>query len=339
MYGVKSRGSFGVRSYSSGRSAAIAAARQKTSRASQVAKARTTNKPVRRVYKKLYTAPKTKTGANRSAISILAKQVRRLQLQKWGFLQHQHQHVEVPQIKTPTMEHPCAFMINDFYNGSKLFRGSLDIGGIPSLDQTMAFNHVNYAVGVAQAYHFNIERTTEEISNVQYLPKSTFIRMDIRMAGVARAQMKTPITFKVTLFTMRDGYQASTIRNYNLPNSLGAYSHMVTSDPTYRNHFNSKFQKVLYSKQCKFYPPRGYASEDQSISSDVKKTIVLKHTFPPKPMTPDFNTATSGAPFWASMPIDVPIWCLISTDNESSSAFIMSIERFISWRDQHGVAS
>ena len=316
-----------------------ASARQKVSRAAAVAKARTTNVGVKRVYRRARTAPRTKVGANRSAIAVLAKQVRKLQLQKWGFLQHQHQHVVVPQMLNPLMQNPVAFMINDFYNGSKLFRGSLNTAGVPTLNDTMAFQHVNYAVGVSSAYHFNIERTTEEISNVQYLPKSTFIRLDIAMAGIARAQMKVPITFKMTLFTMRDGYQASTIRNYNLPSSLGAYSHMITSDPVYRNHFNSKFQKVLYSKQCKFYPPRGYATEDGTISSDLKKTLVIKHTFPAKPMTPDFNTATSGAPFWASMPIDVPIWCLISTDNEVPTAFTISLERFVSWRDQHGVAS
>ena len=79
------------------------------------------NKPVRKAYKKR--APSSKTGQNKTAIMTLSRQVKGLQNSKYGDMQRHAQYCTIIGSRLPNRAQPLAFLLNDLTLGSSIYAG------------------------------------------------------------------------------------------------------------------------------------------------------------------------------------------------------------------------
>jgi len=296
------------------------------------------NTAVRRVYKK--TAPKTAPKRNQIAINTLAKQVRNLQLAKYGRAQWQHQHMVFTADNTLTnmtlkQISPRAFCVNNFYNSSKIYTGTV-AGTAPdqiaSYASTANFSTVGVDSLFQNIYDWNYKQSQDTLSNVSYLPIKTNIK--IRFRCVDNGPSAIPVRCRVTVFKFKSGSFNNAVLSH-LPTNLGAYSYMVDRNPATRNYFNTHdYHEILCDKWVSF-------KQQDVAKTDIEKTVMIPIRFPgQKPLDVDVSTTTPATQdFTDNISKKDQIWCLISTDAATDTRVDFQMERWIHWRDQHGVGS
>lgn len=296
------------------------------------------NTAVKRVYKK--TVPKTAPKKNMMAINTLAKQVRNLQLSKYGRAQWQHQHMVFTADNTLTnmtlkQVSPRAFCVNNFYTDSKIYTGTV-AGTAPNQVASYATTANFTTVGVdslfSNVYDWNYKQSQDTLSNVSYLPIKTNIK--IRFRCVDNGPSAIPVRCRVTLFKFKTGSFNNTVQSH-LPTNLGAYSYMVDRNPTTRNYFNThEYHEILCDKYV-------YFKQQNAAQTDVERTLMIPLQFPgKKPLDVDIAASTPGSTdFTDNISKKDQIWCLISTDATTDSRVDFQMERWVHWRDQHGVGS
>lgn len=301
-----------------------------------VVRRRSTNAPVK---KKLITKKTNRAAAatNKAAIMTLSKQVKNLQLQRYGFKQFQHQHItgisegSTLDHMTPNITKPYAFLVNDFYNAAGIWYGGVT-NQAPVLTHEMKFNRVENDLDIATSYLWNHKQQMENVSQTQYLPISS--TMQFKIAITADVTFTVPVRCRIQIFkfknqTVNGKFQMS------LPYNLGAYWHLCDTNPTSRNHLNTnEYHQVVYDRSVLFKPTIDHAS-----ASVEERYLKAKIQFPAKAVKLDDTTDPTGQKLYNVIPSKDQYWCIISADTFSANRVKVFVERWNVWRDSIGVGS
>lgn len=301
-----------------------------------VIRKRYSNAGVRKALAAKPTKPKPAAKTNKNAIMVLSKQVRSLQLQRYGFKQFQHQHMlnaafPNSSYMAPDIHHPYAFLVNDFFNASKVFRGTITSGS-PVLEEVLQFSKVISDLDIDTQYLWNNKQQHDQVSSQQYLPITS--TMKFRVEYVTDVDFVRPIRVRIQVFKFKN----QTVNGkftMSLPYNLGAYWHMCDRNPTNRNHLNTaEYHDVVVDKSVYLKPSflySGVTSNDRYLNCKIY--------FPPKEVKLDLTSDPLGQNVYNTIPTKDQYWCLISTDAETNNRVKVYLERWNVWRDNNGVGS
>jgi len=288
---------------------------------------------------------KTKTKAIRSnAISVfkLAKQVKALQMSQYGAKQSNIQNLVVDYL-TPTASAPLLFDTTDF----TCYRSALNNQGCQVYQED--------AVGtVPGASGFNIqdwfgnpfwERQNQDVIDTgKYLP--LYVKYTIRIEG-QRSLDNTRVRFD--LFSAKSkaivpSQGGAPSGNVVMPSALVHMHDMA--NPT-----KNKLNPFYFTK----YGSKTYFINSTKTDPNTKGTTgnIFYHTFVVRPKKPRMQAMTN--PFNPELgnpevpdgnygplnvSVDQPLWCMISTDDESAigDRVQINISRHCVWRDGQGAA-
>lgn len=292
----------------------------------------TSNKSVKRVYRKARTEPKTKTGQNKSAIMTLARQVKNLQNQRFGEIQNAtNTFVLDSALKLPEPALPVCFMVNDFYNDAPVWKGvHYPLSGDVGYSQVATSERPSYQSDLLDQYEWNARNNSESVSDIEYKP--IYRRMNFHIESNLSGSY-APMKLRFTLFRLRPVALATNQIDCQLPSRLGAYRYLADSSQTYKqNKFNPRFHQVIYDK---------WVVIKSDSTSPTKSTFVsIPYKFPANTVIrPDFTNLPNGQTFWTNVPQNEIVWCMISVSGNATHPIISKITNnsFISWRDKHGV--
>lgn len=297
--------------------------------------------------------------ANRKAIYTLAKQVKDLQLERYGEKQYQQQACKIYPNNAvpntyPTLENPFLFAANAFYNNTMLFRGQVQGNGEatftnagpvgPGLNYTLAKADFDNNL-LNDQYNWNAFNSQQQVSPIEYLP--IYAKYKFRFHGNIGNMpggpftIATPFRYRITMFKIKRTPTPNLVKDLSLPDRLGAYWHMCDDNLLNRNYFSKSYHKIIADKWVTFQPPAD-PSANASIFKDVHINIPFEADKPIRPLMLDVPI---GQQFWTNVPEKDIIWCLISTNLPNShytvSNFMpnIQIERTLMWRDAHGVTA
>ena len=328
--------SYGVKKTTFGNRRSLTKSRQSKARAKSVAKARgrLANKPVKRAY---FRRPVTKQ-SNYSAISTLARQVKQLQLSRYGFKQFQHQHVGYsndPNLTSLSLTQaaPLAFMANNFYDQASLWYGTKS--GVPpnqvaSYALTGRWNRVRNDSGLDPVYNWNQKQEDDTVSHIHYLPISTTMKFRFKCSSSGPNQ--TPIRCRVTILSLKSSSDVTNI-HAELPTTLGAYAHLVDKDPLTRQYLNThQFHKIIHQKDLYFPQPN-------VTHNNIERLFTYKHMFTGNQAVEFDKTNEPNEDMRHNIPQNKQVWVIISTDNTDNTRLSITMERWNVWRDPHGVGN
>jgi hypothetical protein len=298
-----------------------------------IVRKRTTNSAI---VKKYNTKAKPTTNINKSAIMTLSKQVKALQLQRYGFRQFQHQHFLNPPYPhlnyiSPTVTLPHCFLLNDFYTGTKIYRGTVT-GGAPTLESPLEWTKVISDLDIGTQYLWNNKQQQDTVSSIHYLPISTTIRL--RVEYQSNADFVRPIRVRMQVFKFKN----QTVNGkftMSLPYNLGAYWHMCDRMPSNRNHLNTaEYHDVVIDKSVYLTP-----SFNHTGTTVIDKYLDCKVQFPAKEVKLDLTADPTEQKVYNVIPTNEQYWCLISSDSDDIARLKVFGERWNVWRDANGVGS
>lgn len=307
----------------------------KTTIAKAIAKRRT-NLAVKKTY---FRKPINKN-SNYNAINTLSKQVRMLQMARYGFKQFQHQHmsyVSDPTLTTLSLAQvsPLGFMLQNFYDGAGIWYG-LKTGVAPnqiaSYAQTAKWNVVRNDNGLAPQYNWNQKQEEDNLSTVAFLPLSTTLKFRFRCISSGPSQ--TPIRVRVTILKLKTSADRTDLLS-SLPSTLGAYANLVDRNPETRQYLNThKFHTIVKEYNILF-------PQTDVVKTDIERQITYKHIFDGKTAVEFDKTSEPNLDMRHNIPMHEQIWCILSTDNANTdgSRLNVQMERWNTWRDQHGIGS
>jgi len=318
---------------------------------------RKSNKPVKTIYKKHSSEPKTKTSLNKSAILTLAKQVKTLQLNRYGDRQYQYQVARMVPSSVPgsgpTLKNPIFFCASSFFDKEPIYRGFVDQGGNASFQQvgtapsnTIAFRKPAYDIDIKKEFQWVEQQAGKNtVSRIEYLP--LYMNYKISFMGVMSARDQ-PLRYRITMFRTKRQPAASTVKNFGMPTAAGAYWYMCADDYNQRNHFSKSFHEIISDKWVTFNPPETHFQNTsggpvaEQTQRPIRKFINMNYTFKTnKPYKPNLYNDPGPQSFWTNIEEDECIWVLISSniDTDSQTQGIqptIQIERSLAWRDNSG---
>lgn len=311
---------------------------------------KTTNRPVRKAYK-ANRLPKSKAGQNKKAIFTLARQVKRLQVNDEGDLQHQHQRLQLfgnyttpPDLnQMPELEAPLCFCANNFYpNGAhspcQYYKVFVDPAGEP--DFTAGSNFQKTAMlpftTLGQQYQWNALNATQEVSRTEYMP--TRARYSFVFSGQTQpfydnlsqgAVIQPAIRFRVTFFKLRPSavrINSGLVSNVNLPKYGGAYGRMCADQAQDRNYFSKHLHQIVADKWIVIKRPDTIndasfeITPTELVTKAFRKTLRFdiphKHLARGKTLRPNMgpDTLPLNSTFNTMIPMSEQLWCIISSN-------------------------
>lgn len=325
-------------------------------------KAQTTNKPVMKKMKPPAKKEKTVDGRQTNAIMTLSKQVRSLQLSKYGLVQNNRQlaiftyNPSISEGQFPLQDKPIAFLMQNLENNQRVYEGT--ITPIPG----STFSDAGYATTT----NFTVPQQVNNLSNqwqwnrhdrqsntdirVGYLPLARYFEIRTSIEPDANLSLLKPARINIKLIKMRPSTYRTQSSNlqYNLPNALGAYGNLlvrptVTNNFT-RNYLNKEIHEVLFNKDI-YITPKNQASFTTDTPGTGRRqycyTHRFKYTFKPKfiKSAVDIPEEDSSA-MWTHIPVHDQVWCLISSDCDQDYLTRLTAKMSISshnyWRDNVG---
>lgn len=302
-----------------------------------VAKNRYKNK---KVTSKLRRGPtKSIIKGNKSAIFALSKQVKTLQLEKFGNKQYQYQSciLPYPDGGTPMNTAPVAILLTSFYNDTEVYRGTVSPGptpplGTPVLNVAGNFRKQVYDTDLLDQYQYN-ERLNADttVSKIEYLP--VFTKLKVQLKG--RILQTDPIIrYRFTVMKVKRLPPANATKDLTMPYALGALWHLAEDDPSIRNYFSKSYHTVLYDKWISIVPPSSVGA-----TSTLYRSIEIPYSFPVKSVKMNLSAAPANQKVWTNIPEADQVYLIISC----SAPFIPNIDVHLSrqliFRDNHGVTS
>lgn len=316
---------------------------------------RRTNKPVKTIYKKHSQEKKapTKADVNKKAITTLARQVKTLQLNRYGDRQYQYQVARMVPSSVlgtgPTMKNPLFFCASSFYDNEPVYRGTVSAAGVPSFvvagtapNNEVRFKKPTFDIDIQNQYQWAEQQAGKTtVSRIEYLP--LYMNHTIRIQGQINNR-QVPLRYRFTMFKTKLMPEANNAKDFAMPRSAGAYWYMCSDNFQLRNHFSKSFHTVLQDKWLKINPPvqvnpGAQDAEDRRIS--FQKNITMRHTFKTaKPYKPNLFNDPPNQSFYTNVAEDEIIWIMISSniDNDAFPGIqpTITIERSLGWRDNSG---
>lgn len=300
------------------------------------------------------TAPK----ANTNAIVALSKQVRDLQLNRFGNLQRQVQSCTLTSQNNDDMPYthsPLFFCFNDFYDVQPVYKASVSAGlqTVPVFTQVKSMRKQNYNTNLEDKYEFNQRNNQDTVSQLEYLPVSCNLRMQFH--GDFEGNYQFPVRYRITIFKLKNAPNQSSAIDVALPATMGALWKMCEDDPNKRNHFSKQYHQVLVDRWLTIKPPTVQDSTAaQNVVRRVYRNLNINYTFPrgkadkPKSLKPNkeppIPPATDQETLWSNIAQEDLIWCLISCNSTGDTQnpavypqFNIDMQRKLVWRDRHDV--
>lgn len=313
------------------------------------------------VYNKLAAKGKPKITApraNTNAIVELSKQVRSLQLSKFGNIQRQVQSCQLSSQNNdnmPTNSKPLFFCFNDFFDNQPVYQAKVTAGvaAVPTFSQVKSFRKQMYNTNLEDKYEFNQRNNQDTVSQLEYLPLSCNLRMQFH--GDFEGTYQYPVRYRVTIFKLKNAPNQSSAIDVALPASMGALWLMCEDNPTKRNHFSKQYHTILLDQFITIKNPVVQNSDDaDKVVRRVYRNLNLNYTFPrgkasnPKSLKPNKEPpvppATDQETLWSNIDQTDLIWCLISCNSTGDTqnppvypAFNIDMQRSLAWRDRHDV--
>lgn len=327
-------------------------ARQRTARQAAFKKARTKNKPVAKALRAPRPVRKSVTGRNRLAIGTLAKQVRTLQIERFGYKQT-HRLITLfdpnytPGIgkgQTPEPLQPLAFMVNDFTK-HQWYKGVVTptIG----VQDNGTANTMDDNPSIPNAYNWNKHNRDLTVDIREgYMPVAKYFTLRTEVTIPPTTQI-SPMRLRIQFFQfVRYRTQATFASTYGLPTTLGAYQSlcaMPVIDQTFgRNKLNPEIHKVLLDKYIYVTPPQGDKWVHSGTPTKYTKVMNFKQYFPSKFLKTTVDGGSELTDLWGHIPVQDQIWCVISSDKDKyfqeTIRFQMSLTENQYWRDSSGIA-
>ena len=293
---------------------------------------KTGNVAVKRVYRKTKAVPKRKTDVNKKAIMTLARQVKNLQNQRYGEVQTGIQILQLGnQSQFPEENFPICFALNDFYNATPVYKGTLS-QGVPGYSQVSSFNRLSYQSDMNDQFEWCARMNSDDVSSIEYKPIST--RLDF---SVLFNNMNTPdmdVQMRITLFRVKPVTLEGSV-DCSLPSRLGAYRGLCAPyGSVVANYFTPRLHEVIYDKKVRLKNDNDTVKREVHFS--IPYTFKTKHV-----IRPDFTTLPAGQVFITAVPQNEIIWCMISCNTQAFNKFNangINIRRMLKWRDKHGIA-
>lgn len=281
----------------------------------------TSNKPVKKIYKKKYVP---KVAKNKSAIMTLSRQVRNLQNQRLGEIQSHTQYLILQGDSRPLAARPILFGLNNFYD-QPVYAGTQN-AGVASYSQVATLQRQTFRSDLNDEYEWNARRNSDTVSPIEYKP--IFTRLNFTFSFNTSSISLEPRRVRITILKVKP-YISSNKLSVELPQALGAYRWLANQPWDGKNYFDKKYHTILYDKFINVKKP------DSGVSTIVRECRI-DWKFPVgMVLKPDIDS-TAGQNFWTNTKTSDQIWCMISTDADSSLT-ACNIGKFDVWRDPHGV--
>jgi hypothetical protein len=292
------------------------------------------NKPVRKAYKKR--APSSKTGQNKTAIMTLSRQVKGLQNSKYGDMQRHAQFCALIGSRLPNRAQPLAFLLNDLTLGSSIYQGQAPVAGIPNFSISNVLTPYTYATDLADQYEWNAKQNTELVSALVYKP--IFVRFNFNIQSIFPDDT-LGYRLRFSIIKLKP-YNASNKVDCSLPSTLGAYRNLASnSTAPLKNNFNPTYHNVIYDKwvTIKANHTQGeYQSHNISIPFKFPERMVCR---------PDITSTPVAQNTWTNIPISQQYWLLVSAGDVNSddaptcvNLGQINVAVFQTWRDAHGTS-
>lgn len=231
------------------------------------------NTAVSKVYK-ARRKPKTLKAANKTAITVLAKQVKKLAAQDEGDIQYQYQRMNlypdfsspIDMTQMPEEDGALGFCANNFYDVTshspcRMYKGNVNNLGVPvfvasnnvgtTTSGTFTKEAMQPASSLLHAFQWQAMNASQTVSATEYMPLSA--RYNFVFSGSAQTNPtdNSPIRFRVTFFKFRPSavrINTSVVSNVSCPTNLGAYWRMCRDQPTARNYFSKNLHQIVSDK-------------------------------------------------------------------------------------------
>lgn len=309
-------------------------------KSARVAPAKTTrkqtkrNRPVKRVYTRYRTAPRTRTGANRSAIYTLARQVKTLQNQRYGKLQSHTLFWEKapPWVlsnnhNTTAANIPWCWQLNDFITPSAMYYGYMPNGQVASFERfPNNFTPQQYSSGDPRG-NWNKLRNLELASIHSYKPVLSKFTITVN-CQLPDAFM--PQRMRVTVLKLKP-YIASMTQDTAIPGALANYANLALEpgDPQ-RNYLWKKYHTILYDKTKIIR--NTLDTEHRQFSFSYNHRYGANEV-----VSPHMTSTPTGQEVYMNTPVSSQIWVLVSwSDPLVATISKVRINRFDVWRDTLG---
>lgn len=291
-----------------------------------------------------------------AAINSLSKQVYSLQMSKYGKVQ-QNYHNMVEVIK-PSGTQPLCFDMTDF----TCERAGLGTaGGVvyqynsPSVDQITHWHRNNVALS-----NFYWENQNQDAPDTgSYLAMDATYFFEIRgNRSLTDTRIRIDIVAQKPGAILPDGGLQLPVSDLVLPNTLGYFKHLTRP---YLNRINPSFfkkylTKIVYINSAKTDPNvKGTTGNNMRFSLRIKpnKLCIQNETNPiiiggvfqdqedPSALPAVQEEYAQGNFGPLNVPIEQPLWCLISSDDPAGgpSDVEVLVSRRIRWRDSVGSAA
>ena len=293
-----------------------------------------TNKPIKSIYKKAKKAPRTKAAVNQKAITTLSRQVKSLQLQRFGKVQSHTFFWEmappfvnsINQITAGSVA-PWCWQLNDFLDPCAMYFGHSPTAGVTTgVRFPNNFVPQTYTAAAA-AGNWNKQRNLELASIHSYKPILSKFTLSI---NCQLPDAFTPQRLRVTVLKIKPFSQSIT-QDTALPTALGNYANLALEpgDPQ-RNYLWKKYHTILYDKTL---------IVRNTLDTEYRQfTIPFTHRYGPNEIvSPHLTSDPTGQEVYMNTPVSSQIWVLVSwSDPLVQTISKVRVSRFDVWRDTLG---
>lgn len=306
---------------------------QKSARAKAVAKARG---PVKRIQKKSFVPQQLK---NTQSISSLSRAVRNLQRAQLGPFQTQWQQLRLDHDAGIPFKRaqPIVFQVNDFTDQQKIWQPDASTHVAAALSKKFNVIPSTWFQGADAHFDPHWAMRDDTVSHTRYHAVSTTLEWKF---GMKLNTTDTPRWVRIDFITPKKILPNSSSHTLNLPEGAYSLSNLLNwpkyDAPEKENHINPLYwKKVAKTQWVKFSPH--LSSTDVDVIRHLKTYLKFNQTINCEIDTP-YTTTDSVVTNTARKS---QVWCVINFDTDYAAAdhFGLSINRRISWRDEHGVAA
>lgn len=324
VYGRKNKSTAFGRSRADTRAAAGRVARQAKFAANRTAVAKILRKP--------YVPTNVKQNAS---LMQLSRAVNRLQHQQLGLYQKRSEKMSITSATDGfDRTYPLAFCLNQFNDAGDLHAQMFKVNpttGAGELCKRFELQNMGSVYGSTPGaytpYNPHWGSNDDTPSAEAYQPLGTKVRFEVEFEAVP--QSAEPKWIRIDIVTPKKQYIMSATHELTMPIGLLQFSNIARGDMLSRNWINPSMWTVK-TKWCKL-------ENKQATTASLKKIITISRSFKnSKLIKPDYNS-TTGANFMTNVPYMQKEWCIISCGDSAPTT--VNIQRFTSWRDQHGVAA
>ena len=272
---------------------------------------------------------------NTASVMQLARAVNRLQHQQLGLFQKRSEKMNITSATDGfNRTYPLAFCLNQFNDANNLHAQMFKVNATTGAGEFLKrFELQNLGIiygstpGAYTPYNPHWGSNDDTPSTEAYQPLGTKVRFEVEFENVPASA--EPKWIRIDILRPKKQYIMSATHELTMPIGLLQFSNIATGDLLRRNFINPQMWSVK-TTWCKF-------ENKQSTTASLKKIVTITRSFKnSKLIKPDYNS-TTGANFMTNVPYMQKEWCVISCGDSTPTT--INIQRFTSWRDQHGVAA